>query len=209
MKRLRNILLNAAIILAALVAVGCFIAAARGDVPPLPVAPAAATQYHAASISHGAAGLMQRTVVVATVVPTVTVTMTPAAQLQESTDLATWTAVGEPTNQVTVAMAGNEYFRAQAGIVVSWEDVTNVAGYILCEYYQPTPQVEPWTNWDVGNVTNLWVPALTDGTNWFRVESYSTNEVDLDGNMIRSISTMTPAVCTVPILSILSIKQNQ
>jgi len=207
MNRLRNILLNAAIILSAVVAAGCFIAAARGDVPPLPIAPAV-TQYHAASISHGAAGLMQRTVVVVPVVPTVTVTMSPFAQLQESYDLATWTAVGDPTNQVTVAMAGNEYFRAQAGIVVSWEDVTNVAGYILFEYYQPTPQVEPWTNWDVGNVTNLWVPALTDGTNWFRVESYRGG-TDCSGDPIRCISTMTPAICAVPVRSQLTIKQTQ
>jgi len=210
MKRILNILWSAAIILSGLLAVVCWSLAANAQVPPLPVAPATVTSYHAATITKGASQLIKRTVAITPVAPlTVTVTLTPSGQLLTSSDLFTWTPVGEPTNQFTLTATNSVFARGQAMFQVAWDASPNATGYILFEYFQPSPQSEPYTNWDVGNVTNAWIPALVDGTNGIRAEAYMDGELDESGNPIRCYSPMTDSVFAVPVKPTLAIQQNK
>ena len=169
---------------------------ARGGTPPpaLPALPVVPKKYSGAVMTKGAASLTFHTAAVVVIPPTatVTVTMSPPAQLEISTDLVNWFPVGMPTNVMTLPRTNSQAFMQAAAVVpLAWQpsDSPTVAGYYVYEYWLPTANTMLWQRCDVGNVTNALIEAMTSGTNYFRASAY-----DAAGNE----SQMTDAVGVVP-----------
>ena len=99
-------------------------------------------------------------------------------QFWKSADLSKWIPWGPITNQLPLsATDATAYFRAQATAQLSWTSPsTSVMRYLVRQWYQPTPTTSVYTNlYTTGAQTNVVVPLLGMGTNWFAVAPMSAN----------------------------------
>jgi hypothetical protein len=94
-------------------------------------------------------------------------------QFWQSADLTTWVAVGPVTNRLVLSLsAAAGYFRAQAMAHLQWasSSLGRANGYVVSQSFEPAPDTVASTNFYApGGQTNLYVPLLGIGTNWFSV----------------------------------------
>ena len=107
-------------------------------------------------------------------------------QYWKSADLRTWAAVGPVTNRLVLsAPEAAGYFRAQAVADLHWapSPAGKVNGYMVSQWFAPTPETLVSTNFYAPpGQTNMYVPLLGTGTNWFTVAAMGGGARDRSSN---------------------------